>query len=341
MDKIDVYVREVGRNLPPKTRSDIEKEIRSLIEDTLEDESASQGRAVDEAMLMDVLRRLGSPTKMAASYLPPRYLIGPQLFPYYLSTLRVIAPIVTLLVALGLGLSIGANAQETGGLFAAILRALGGLVNALFITVATVTLIFAILQWTVPGFKLDEEPWDPRQLKAEPDPERVKIGEKVTEIVLLVFCLILFNLFPEWVGGSFLQNGQWVHIPVLSQAFSLYLPWLSLLWVVEIGRNVWLVARGRWSNLLRWVTVGLSLGEIAIAAWMLTGPSILSIDPGAFARIGWDVTPQAAASIINGLNTSVRLVIGLTLAVGIYNLGEQLYKFLLRDRLAFQITRKG
>jgi hypothetical protein len=39
MNLIELYTREVGRNLPEKMRADIEKEIRSLIEDSLEDES--------------------------------------------------------------------------------------------------------------------------------------------------------------------------------------------------------------------------------------------------------------------------------------------------------------
>lgn len=37
MNLIDIYVTEVGRRLPAKNRADIEKEIRSMIEDMLED----------------------------------------------------------------------------------------------------------------------------------------------------------------------------------------------------------------------------------------------------------------------------------------------------------------
>ena len=39
MNMIDQYVIEVGENLPEKLRADLEKEIRSLIEDTLEERS--------------------------------------------------------------------------------------------------------------------------------------------------------------------------------------------------------------------------------------------------------------------------------------------------------------
>ena len=39
MNMIDQYIFEVGENLPEKLRADLEKEIRSLIEDTLEERS--------------------------------------------------------------------------------------------------------------------------------------------------------------------------------------------------------------------------------------------------------------------------------------------------------------
>ncbi len=48
MEILDAYVAEVGRRLPEKQRADIEREIRSMIEDTLEDESRTQGRPADK-----------------------------------------------------------------------------------------------------------------------------------------------------------------------------------------------------------------------------------------------------------------------------------------------------
>ena len=47
MSLVEQYVTEVGKNLPRKTHSDIEAEIRSLIDDMLEDRSKQAGRAPD------------------------------------------------------------------------------------------------------------------------------------------------------------------------------------------------------------------------------------------------------------------------------------------------------
>ena len=100
MNMIEQYVSEVGENLPEKQRADLEKEIRSLIEDTLEERSKSAGRPIDDDMIVEVLKEFGSPAKMAASYQPARYLIGPRLYPTFILVLKIVSAVM-LVLALG------------------------------------------------------------------------------------------------------------------------------------------------------------------------------------------------------------------------------------------------
>jgi hypothetical protein len=336
MNLVDIYVREVGLHLPEKLRLDIQKEIRSLIEDSLEDQSRETGRPVDEAMVVDVLQRMGPPEKVAASYLPPRYLIGPELFPHFVSTLRVVLTIVSVLAAIGLGLSMASKADPARGfvdLFIDLLGTVfGGVVEAVINATAIVVLVFAIIQWVSPGLKIPAQPWDPRKLRLEPDPERVSLPSVLADAVMNVIALIVFNLYPEWIGFSTIQDGVWVHAPLLSEAFFGYLPFLSLLWVLDTGLNIWLAARGRWSSAQRWASLTLSLLTIGVWVWMLAGPSLIAVDANTFAQMGWDLPPDAAASLVMALNLSVRLVLGLMIALGFLDAGKQLYK-LLRSRL--------
>ena len=58
MNLIERYVYEVGQNLSGKNRQDIEKEIRSLIEDSLEARTQSEGRPADDEMMVSVLKEL-------------------------------------------------------------------------------------------------------------------------------------------------------------------------------------------------------------------------------------------------------------------------------------------
>ncbi len=47
-------------------------------------------------MTVDVLKEFGTPKKVAASYLPPRYLIGPRLYPTFMMIAKIALGIVAL-----------------------------------------------------------------------------------------------------------------------------------------------------------------------------------------------------------------------------------------------------
>ena len=86
MSLIDRYIAEVGRHLPEKDRLDIEAEIRSMIDDTIEERGA---HAADEKMVVDVLEEIGDPRRLAAQYAAPKhYLIGPAWYGFYLAALK-------------------------------------------------------------------------------------------------------------------------------------------------------------------------------------------------------------------------------------------------------------
>jgi len=67
MNLIDKYIAEVGKNLPRRNRADIEAEIRSTLEDMLEERSQGQGPA-NEAMVMELLKEYGAPVEFASKY---------------------------------------------------------------------------------------------------------------------------------------------------------------------------------------------------------------------------------------------------------------------------------
>jgi hypothetical protein len=101
---IDTYVSEVGRRLSRKSRADIEAEIRSFLQDMLDERSQKTGKPVDEETLLEVLKAYGSPEKVAGTYLGDRYLIGPRLYPTFILVLRILLPVIGILGAIGLEL---------------------------------------------------------------------------------------------------------------------------------------------------------------------------------------------------------------------------------------------
>jgi hypothetical protein len=326
MDLIKLYTQEVGLRLPEKDRADIEKEIRSLIEDALEDESSRAGRPVDEAMTVEVLKRMGPPRKMAASYLPPRYLIGPELFPHYLTSLRVVLAVVAVVMAIAIGTSLGAVAGTGLTIFDVVGRLVSGLLDAIFRAAAIVTLIFAIIQFASPDFKVAEKEWDPRKMKARPDSERVNLAGSLFDILVATLALVIFNFYPHLIGIATMVDGEWVQFGLLSEAFFGYLPYLNVLWVAEIVHNAWLAAQGRWTVRGRWVQIVLSVLTVMVLAWMLTGPALVRFPAEEAGRLSASLTPEALERINDGVGVSIRLVLGLVMALQLVEAGKQLYK---------------
>lgn len=284
MNLIDKYIAAVGKHLPRKNRADIEAEIRSTLEDMLEERKQATGEAEDNTVI-ELLKEYGAPRDVAASYTGPRYLIGPRVYPIFeLVTKIVVAVLLAVtLVGLGIGLSrsslAGPEFLKTVGEGA--LNLLGGLITAF----GNIVLVFAILERVLPAKEFEEEEeWNPAELAKEPDPDRIKFGEQIFEMFFLVLFLIVFNLYPEIIGIGFFNDNDWVFIsPILTDAFFSYLPWLNVLILLQLGFNVYLLRHGVWNMTTRIMNILLELGSIALAVVMLRGPDLASLTPGQLA----------------------------------------------------------
>src|SRR4030065_883088 len=95
---IDRYLAAVSDLLPAKLRKDTVTEIRSLIQDSLDDRSKAEGHAPDDEMMAAVLKEFGSPEKIVAPYLPEKYLIGPRLYPTFILVLRIALPLIAVVM---------------------------------------------------------------------------------------------------------------------------------------------------------------------------------------------------------------------------------------------------
>ena len=153
MKLIDRYVSEVGDILPDDTRKDIEKEIRSLIEDRLMDRCEEEGLTEPtEEMAKDVLAEMGPPEKTAKGYLPEVYLIGPRYFFIFKKVMTIvimaqaIAMAVLFIVRLVMeSASVGLTAAIT---VPVLLETLAIFVQAFFTAFAVVVLIFSAIEWS-------------------------------------------------------------------------------------------------------------------------------------------------------------------------------------------------
>jgi hypothetical protein len=329
MNLIDKYIAEVGKYLPRRNRADIEAEIRSTLEDMLEERKQEQGKADDETIIA-LLKEYGAPRKVAESYTGPRYLIGPRVYPFFeLVTKIVIAVLIAVsLVGLGLGLSksslVGPEFLKTVGGSAL------GLFSGLITAFGNIVLVFAILERVLPAKEFDEEEtWNPAELAKEPDPDRVKFGEQIFEMFFLVLFLIVFNLYPEIIGIGFFNDSDWVFIsPILTEAFFSYLPWINLLILLQLGFNIYLLRKGFWNTTTRVMNILLELGSIALAVAMLRGPSLASLTASQLAGTPLE---EEAALFVTLANLVPLVTLSIVIIVSSIEVAQAVYR-ILKDR---------
>jgi hypothetical protein len=282
MKLIDRYVREIGRRLPQKSRADIEKEIRSALEDMLEDRSKKESRAVDDEMTIQVLKEYGKPETVAASYVPERYLIGPQFFPIFWMILQIVFAVLTTLAVIGLGINLVRAEAVPIEIGKTILKSLFQYFGGLMTAFGNIVLVFAILQRFAPDLKFEDkedEEWNPRDLPDVEESDQVSRSGAITETVFMVLGLVLFNIYPEFIGIYGLTDKGSFFLPIFSQAFFSYMPWINLLWGLQIGLNVMLLQQMRWQTGTRWFWIAIKAGGIALTYAMLMGPSIINLTP--------------------------------------------------------------
>ena len=157
MNLLERYLHEVGRYLPRKNRGDIQAELKSSVIDSLEDRFGSEPT---EAETAELLKEIGKPQDVAASYYPQgQYLIGPGLFPVFRMVIWIVIAAV-----LGAQLLAWGIAVFVAGEGFSPLEMLGSLINSIPASLGWVVIIFIFLQRLDVKPDLVEEPWDPESL---------------------------------------------------------------------------------------------------------------------------------------------------------------------------------
>ncbi|CAG0995262.1 hypothetical protein ANRL4_02727 [Anaerolineae bacterium] len=243
-DLVARYIHQVGQNLPKKDRAEIEAELRSQIEDALEDRFAGNPSQAD---VVTLLGEFGPPYQMAASYRTAQYLIGPDLYPYLMMVLRhvwLIVPAIVIFLSL-FGALTGPQPILWSHLFPDLI---GAVVQVTFVFSALVVLIFALVEKVSAAHPPKPEPFDPSKLPAVNDPRAVDRFEAGfgSAFGVAVVSMLLYFLYVGGLTLRFNLSDPGAVIPVPSG-------WLILLIVVAVGQiliQLWVLRRNRWNATL-------------------------------------------------------------------------------------------
>ncbi len=238
MDLLDRYLASVRRNLPSAKADDITAELRDVLLARAEDREESLGRPLTEEEWEALLVEFGHPLVVAARYREHQWLIGPELYPFYLYFMKLIGGLVVLGMVLAGVVKAALHQGEPGPL---IVDFMGSLWWSVAATIGSVTIVFALIE-RYGGVQKQLNTWHPRQLPeidlAGKEPKRL---ESVAEVALGIAVLL-------WWCGAF-------HLPVITNGTNFRLDlapiWMTLYWPIFALLALRLVY-----NLVRWLAPG-------------------------------------------------------------------------------------
>jgi hypothetical protein len=319
---VERYVHAVGGRLPGSLREDVVRELDSLLRETIEEQSQGNLETASPRLTARVLLEFGSPEAVAARYSSkPNYLIGPKLYPAFVSTLKLVlmgaAGLATLVVV------VLSFSGEITGLAEGGLKFAGLLIQFVYSFGAMAVLVFALLERfgveRIPEF--DGSDWDPFSLPPIEDNRRISTFGVTLKIYVIAVLLIWFNFFPQWFGMILGVTPEGIRF-LSAQQLGLTLPVLliNLWWAAALVKNLLLLRRGSMSPMIRWFEVTLSL-VAAVIFGLILADLMRVVDTTRFEEtIGNPEVSRVLAHLLPAVNIGIIVVILSQAFVKLYRL---------------------
>lgn len=271
MSLIDRYIAEVGRHLPEHDRADIEAEIRSTLDDGIEERGGT-----NEANIKSVLQEFGDPASLAEKYSSSkRYLIGPLWYDAYIETLkRVLSTALPIFLVVAF---LVALANEPGSVIGSFLDAAGDTFYVALQVCFWITLGFIVAEWedAQPGkfYKKSTRAWTPDQLPPLPKKRQISVSESISSIALVIGGAGLIALSPQIL--SIQSNGETV--PFLHpNLWNVWLPVFFVLVGLIMIHELFKLSIGNWTRALTVTNVILGLVSITYIVALITTQDVFN-----------------------------------------------------------------
>lgn len=257
MDLLDRYLHAVRWTLPRAKADDIIAELRDELVTRMEDREESLGRPLTQDETGALLKEFGHPLVVASRYRRQQWLIGPDVFPFYIFVLGMVTLII-LAVMLAVGVANALFSDQ--GPIHIFAQTIAGMWTSLLLNAAIITLVFAVLERT--GFPAEHlRRWRPEQL---PDIrlKRKSRWESAFEVAAgIAFILWWIGLIhiPIVTGGP---NFRLEPGPVFMQYYWLILALLS----VRLVQNLIAALQPRWTVVTGLLNIATTIGMVALLA---------------------------------------------------------------------------
>ncbi len=324
MNLIDRYIAEVGRHLPEKDRADIEAEIRSMVDDMLDERGASVDSA-DEKIITQTLEQLGDPKLLASKYAPPkRYLIGPDWYDLYLTTLkRALYTALPIVAMVSFVLVFSKDPLDFGG---AIERAIESVFDVGTGILFWVTVAFIIVEHS--NAKPEEmgstkaKAWTIAQLPKLPVTRQISVSEALTNIVFysLFLAWIVLPPFTAWLRGD---EG---FVPVFHpNLWNVWFPIFAVIAFLTYMIEFFKLKIGNWTTALTLSNVLLCLGTIVFIVALVTTQEIFS--PAFLATFAENAPTEELRNVAESAKWTVNISAAIVIGICIWDMADSVIKW--------------
>src|SRR5690606_36541907 len=224
-----------------------------------------------------VLLELGSIDEMTDRYRDTKqYLIGPEIFPSYVSVLKIVFIAVSIAISILFVIDVMLTPSQ-------FVHHIGeNLISLFFIYIqgfAWVTIIFALIDrfgTHNSQLHLHGKPWHPKQLQPLPSHRMmIKRSEPISSIILNVLLAILFVYSMELIGVHRFTDNGWSVIPIFKPSeFARFLPVILILIALNILIDSVKLVRAKWTIPLITTEAILLIPQLAAAAWIFADQSV-------------------------------------------------------------------
>ncbi|MEE4280843.1 MAG: hypothetical protein V2I41_02800 [Pseudomonadales bacterium] len=254
MQLVESYLYEVGRFLPKEERDELLADLRDDILGEIEGAAEAAGRAPQVADEQEVIARFGHPLKAAGRYQKPRALIGTDLYPAFMHTLKVVSSVAVF--GLYLVWLIGGEAADWRlGPFAL----LGMFIEVLLWVFASVVLVFVAIEYSGERLRWYEN-WQPSALSST-SLGVINRQDVITNLISEGFFLLWWNNVVVLVG--FLPEGAAEQVIALSPIWATFFWPLNIIFGVLFVLHFYVLVRGIWQ---RYVLLAEVVGNTALLA---------------------------------------------------------------------------
>jgi hypothetical protein len=276
MEMVERYIFAVTKKLPEKQRSDIEQELRSLIEDMLSAQANNETPTIGD--IEAVLRELGDPAQLADRYRAKKsYLIGPENYDTYIFVLKIVLAAVTFGITLAMTISYFVEPPKS--IIELFVDYFSGIFGALLQVLAWVTVIFAIIESrSLPlSREFKDEQWSLADLPELPDRNLViRLSEPIIGLLFAVIAVIIFNTAEHLIAiYSFYADETLIVIPLFNhEGFRSLLPLVNFMLALGIVKESLKLVIRKWTKGLAVINLVLNAFSFGLFVLFIRGEGL-------------------------------------------------------------------